>query len=181
MFPKNFENFQQHILASKETIEAAIREKKEAAKKAEKIISENELVLEILEGLLTSWKETDPGKNCDVFFFLDLKQETRVVVRELLPADTKICKSPKEWNIYKQKIGRYEKYDRIPIWYPVVSLSEVAHGKCDKCGSSEPIVEHYVQTYDSAEADNWLKEKIVLCMKCNKTTMISRENSSYRF
>ncbi|MEI6296426.1 MAG: hypothetical protein WCO84_02135 [bacterium] len=180
MFPKELKKFQECILVSKEAVESTIKERGEFVKKAKKVILRNRRISKILTGLLFSWKETDPGKSCDVFFFLDCKQEKRVVVREFLSVDD-ICKSQEEWREYEKNKSYYGKYDKVPIWYPVVSLTTIARDKCKKCGSMEPVVEHYVQTLDSPDGDNWLKEKIVFCVKCHKTTRLSRENSSNRF
>lgn len=147
----------------------------------EKEKEKNLEIKKIFKGLLVAWKHPDPGKYYDAFFFLNSKMK-RVVVQEFLPKGTKICHSSEEWEAYeKTRSWHGAEYNVVPYWYPVVSLSEVAKGVCPQCKLQEPNIEHYVQTDDSPEGDQWVKEYFILCIDCKATFVRKFQASSNRF
>lgn len=182
-FPASIEVLKNRIItaqnAAKTAKEEAARCEKEE-KKNQEIANINQEIANILNALLNSWNDSDPGKYKDSFFFLDANHQ-RVVVQEFLPDGTKICRSQKEWDEYSRTRQYGADYDRVPYWYPVVKLSEVGTAQCAQCKSPQPIIEHYVQTYDSPDSDEWLKEYFVFCLDCNSKTVIESRTSDHRF
>ena len=177
-FPKNIKALQTGIATRQNAAKAA----SDAASLLERQRKENQTIAEILNGLLTSWQDSDPGKYRDAYFFLDATLRKRVVVRTFLPEGTKIYQTRQEWDEYSQNRWRYRTNDYgVPYWYPVINLDVVGKGECSKCKSAQPVVEHYVQTDDSSDGDEWLKERFVLCLDCNSTTVLESKTSSSRF
>ena len=114
----------------------------------------------IFRGLQTSCRERDPGKYREALFLLS-PDGRRVVVRELLS-------SPESY------IARVE-------GYAVFQLRDVLIGRCDEGHERQPVVERYLQTYDSPHGDEWLKERLVVCLECHRVTTIWSKCLSNRF
>lgn len=177
-FPKNIKVRRSGI----DTKQRAAKAASDEVGRRERQHQENQEIAGILNGLLNSWCDSDPGKNRDVYFFLDPTLRQRVVVREFLPEDAKVYRTQREWNEYSRTRSWHgANYDGVPYWYPIVNLDAVGKGECSKCKSAQPAVEHYVQTYNSPEGDEWLKEFFVLCRDCNSKTIFKSETSDSRF
>lgn len=177
-FPRNIEMLRTGITTRQNVAKAANDE----ASRREQQRQANQAITKIMNGLLTSWRESDPGKYGDAYFFLGASLRQRVVVREFLPEDTKVYQTQKEWNEYNRTRSWHgANYDEVPYWYPVVNLDAVGKGECSKCKTAQPVVEHYAQTYDSPGGDEWLKEQFVLCLDCDSTTVLKSETSDSRF
>lgn len=176
-------------------LKSAITARQNAARRAEKNsvphekeIQKNETVAEknlaiarILKELAESWRQPDPGKYQDAFFFLDVTRK-RVVVQEFLARKTKRYRTREEWERFLGlRRCHTVPYDGVPYYYPVVGLSDVCKEPCAKCKSMRPVVERYVQTYDSPEGDDWLKEHLVVCLDCNLITTLESKTSDIRF
>jgi hypothetical protein len=176
-FPANIEALRSGIAKRQSVAKAASDEASHRKRQRQK----NQAIVEILSGLLDSWQDPDPGKYRDAYFFLDITLRQQVVVREFLSEDVKVYQTQKEWNEYNRTRSWHgANYDGVPYWYPVVNLNVVGRGECSKCKSAQPVIEHYVQTYDSPEGDAWLKEQFVLCLECNSTTTLKSETSDSR-
>lgn len=177
-FPTNIEVLKGSIAVRQDAAEKASQEAGRRKKERRK----NQEIAEILSGLLESWQDSDPGKYGDAFFFLNANLRRRVVVREFLADGVKVYRTRREWDKYdRTRSWHGAAYDGVPYWYPVVNLSDVGRGQCAKCKSPQPVVERYVQTYDSPEGDAWLKEHFVLCLDCNLTTTLKSRTSDDRF
>lgn len=133
----------------------------------------------VVQRLLSSWKDADPGKYGSAYFFVGKWNDAWVVVREFLPKGTIICTSQEEWRRYADSRSWWgSPYDKVRPSLPVVSLAEVKTESCPNCNEACPVVEHYVQTYDSAEGDNWLTERRVLCLDCKGAFLVSEPRNS---
>ncbi|OGZ42170.1 MAG: hypothetical protein A3C80_02015 [Candidatus Ryanbacteria bacterium RIFCSPHIGHO2_02_FULL_45_43] len=177
-FPTNIEVLKNSIATRRN----AARTASDEASHRERENQENQAIAEILNRLLSSWRDSDPGKYGDAFFFLDATLRKRVVVQEFLADGTKVYQTRQEWGEYdRTRSWEDAKYDGVPYWYSVVTLSDVGRGECLKCKSLQPVVEHYVQAYDSPEGDVWLKKHLVLCLDCNLTTTLESKTSDSRF
>ena len=154
MFPTDLKGMEKTIVARQRAAIAAEKNAKRFSGYAKK----HKEVLYILRSLTTSWKESDPGKYGDAYFFLESNSRRRVVVREFLAEDEKNSNG-----------------------FQVVDLSAVLKGKCSKCELPQPVIEHYVQVYDGPDGDEWLKEHLVLCLDCDLMTVIKSETSEDRF
>ncbi len=176
-FPENLEAMTEVIVARRNAAQKAII----AIEEAQRQTQTNQRITNILVKLCVSWQESDPGKNGAVYFFLGRARSERVVVREFLPEGTKICQTQKEWDNYSRTKSRHGANDQVPYWYPVVNLDAVGKDECSKCKTPQLLVEHYEQTYDSSDGDEWLKEHFVLCLDCNSTTVLKSETSNSRF
>lgn len=176
MFPADIEEVKSVIITRKDAIKMASCEIDRYQREKRK----NQAIAIILSGLLESWKYPDPGKNQDAFFFLDAILNERVVAREFLTDNTKVYQDRREWDKYVQIKSWHEHYNGVPPMYRIVSISAVGKSECSKCFAAQPVVEHYTQTYDSAEGDEWLREKFVLCVDCNLTTIVRSETSDLR-
>jgi thiol-disulfide isomerase/thioredoxin len=142
---------------------------------------QNQVIVDILNGLLDSWAYSDPGKYQDAYFFLDASLLRRVVVREFLTEGTKVY-TRQEWNERGLTAPSHgANYDAVPYRYPLVNLGVIGKSECPKCKTAQPVVEHYAQTYDSPEGDEWLREYLVLCLDCNLPTVLKSETSTHRF
>ncbi|OHA71226.1 MAG: hypothetical protein A3H01_00705 [Candidatus Wildermuthbacteria bacterium RIFCSPLOWO2_12_FULL_40_9] len=184
-FPTNIEALRANIEALRAVVatrQNAVKVASDEVVRQERRCQENQAIVEILNDLLNSWQDHDPGKNHDVYFFLDAYLRQRVVVREFLPDDAKVYQTRKEWEEYdRTRSWHGANYDGVPYWYPVVNLDAAGKSECSECKSVQPVVEHYVQTYDSPEGDEWLKEHLVLCLDCNSTTVFKSKTSDSRF
>ena len=132
-------------------LDAEVKERKEK-------ISFNRVAEGVINGLKNSWDVTDPGKYSDSYFFLSFDKWERVVVNSFLLPDA-----------------------NVPPTYKRVDYDEVAQCACPKCKALLPVVEHYVQTFDSPDGDEWLKREIVLCLDCKKIFELDRQVKDHRF
>ena len=106
----------------------------------------------VVKLLLTSWRDADAGKYGDAYFFVGQVNDAWVVVREFLPEGAPVCTDRGEWRRYVDSREWWRApFDRVRPGLPVVSLAEVKTYACPHWGEARPVVEHYVQTYDSAE------------------------------
>lgn len=131
----------------------------------------------ILAGLEDSWRSRDPGKYGHAYFFL--KNGKRVVLRELLAEDTRIFTDQKEWDNHSQQEKLSHVISAVPPFYSVVTLDEVDKRVCPKCSILHPVIEHYVQSYDSDSYDEWVKEQILICGIY--VVVLTSESRSHRF
>lgn len=132
--------------------------------------------------LLSSWRDADPGKYGSAYFFVGQANDVWVVVREFLSEGTPVCTDRGEWRRYVDSRKWWgAPFDRIRPSLPVVPLDQVKTEACPLCGQVQPVVERYVQTYDSAEGDNWLAERLVFCTDCKAASPVAQpRNSSVR-
>lgn len=181
-FPTTFENLRSHISekeAAAQTASNLARYHEGEVRRYGKEQEHHGTIVKILKGLLNSWRTPDPGKYGDVYFFIHSQQQ-RVVAREFLPPDVRIC-SHQEWQGYlRNRPSHSADYEMVPPQYPAVPFAEIDKRKCPKCKTLQPIVEHYVQVYDSPEGDEWLRERFILCLDCDQTTTIKSETSDVR-
>ncbi len=176
-FPASIKEIQDIIITREK---AAITAGDEASRlESERFL--NKEVAKTLNGLLNSWREVDPGKYRDAYFFLDSALRQRVVVREFLPEDVKVYKTQQEWNEYTMTRSLQADYDGVPYHYPIVSLDVVGRSECLSCKSTQPVVEHYKQTRGSPSGDEWLKRRLILCLDCNSIKVLNFEYSDGRF
>ena len=137
----------------------------------------------ILRRLRLSWQESDPGKSSDVYFFLT-KGGDWAIAKELLDPETEICKTDEQSAAYKKERERGwhgAKHTKVLQRYAVIPLSDALTAECPVCHLALPVIEHYAQTRDSPQGDNWLKERFLLCLNCDKWHKLKSENSQYRF
>lgn len=155
----------------------ASRDADEEARRNREIAQRKQHLSDILERLFVSWQDRDPGKSRSAYFFLDPEMRRWVVVREFLPEGVKVYQTREEWerrDKRKSELG-------VPYYYPVVSRAEIGMGKCPECNNDQPVIEHYVQTMDSPNGDEWLKERLILCLECGWVVQLSNETSENRF
>lgn len=179
IFPKNIEQFQ---LAKLKAAEMAAQTHRNANLLKKQADAYDEIMI-VLNGILTSWQEVDPGKSRGVYFFLSaVRPNDRVVVRELIQKSS-ICNTPKEWDNYRKnrEKGYWQPYEKVPYHYSVVYFDDVRKARCLNCKTQQPVIEHYVQTFDGPDGDEWLKEHFVLCLRCSVKTILSSETSCERF
>ena len=88
-------------------------------------------------GIFSSWREDDPGKHSDAFFFLDGAGE-RVIVEELLKGED-------------------------PRGFKAVPIKDLINGDCPSCGAKHPVIGRYFQEVDAPEGDRWKLEHLLLC------------------
>jgi hypothetical protein len=137
-----------------------------------------ELVRGILLKLANSWREYDPGKDEEAFFFLS-QDGQRAVVKECLPPDTQIFPGTiKEWGRRRQNPagGRFEE---VPPYYQVIDFRKVLTMKCPKCDQQVPVIETYLQTYDSPRGDTWAQDWIIV--HCGEEYLLHTEQQPGRF
>ena len=132
----------------------------------------HQFVVSVLEGLMRSWADVSPGKLSDAFFFIDESESRIVLVRDFLPPGTFVCGTRGEWNEYAEtKQSADERHARVPHWFKVVPLGEVARAECFKCHEPLPLIGRYADTYEGAEeGDTWAKERFTLCLSCEHIT-----------
>lgn len=180
-FPSNWEDMTCLIaagIAAAERDVAMINGQLEELRKLEKERDRKIDYVGVLNGLVDSWRDPDPGKHRDAYFFLD-ERDNRAVVSEFLPEGAE-CATKEEWEAYKNEKWWY-RYERLPFHYYVVSLAEVSLAVCTKCNCAQPVIEHYVQTRDSPEGDSWLKERLIFCFECNDVFLLNKEVENSRF
>lgn len=153
-----------------------------ALRRVEERMEAHQNFTDVVQRLLSSWKDADPGKYSSVYFFVGQASDSWVVIREFLPEGTPVCIDREEWRRYvNSRSWRNLPYDRVRPSLPVVLLVEVKTESCPHCGKARPVIEHYAQTCDSAEGDNWLTERLVLCTDCKVVLLVAEpENSSMR-
>jgi ribosomal protein S27AE len=176
-FPANLEELRTSLTSKQTAISAAKNEIDRLKRQCEK----DETMAGILKGLMESWKKPDPGKYGDAYFCLDSTLRHRVVVRQFLPEDVKIYRTPEEWFAYTRTIQRGEDYDGVSCWYQTTDIDAVAKDACPRCGQPQLVVEHYVEAYDSPECDEWLKRRLIVCFDCGLITELQEEKSESRF
>ncbi len=167
-----------------DTRRAAIRGIDEELKRLKEQRETNELMADVLEGLMESWKHPDPGKYKDAYFFLSSDLKKRVVVRQFLAPGTKIYQNAEEWRSYDwSRPSRHGSFyfDGVPFYYPIIDVNDAGKIECPTCGQPQLVVEHYVQTYDSPEGDVWLKRQLIVCLDCDKITIHEKAVSDSRF
>ena len=134
---------------------------------------------QVLTALDKSWKEHDPGKRDNAYFFLD--QEGKwAVVKELIPDGTKVIENWREWREYDTSERWWRPLELVSPRYRAIPLSEVLRGSCPVGHSGQPVVEHYVQAFDGPEGDSWLKERMVVCADCRNISLSEAQISSER-
>lgn len=136
-------------------------------------------VASVLRGLPNGWRQRDPGKYGVAYWFVG-EGARHVVVRDLLPDDVAIFEGDsKKWSRHLSELGYIKSLDAVPPHTSVVSLDEVAKAACPECGTEQPLIESYCQTFDSPDGDEWQKQRLVLC--CGKVQVISTETRGMRF
>lgn len=136
---------------------------------------------EVLDGLMRSWRDLDPGKYRPGYFFLNKNLE-RVVVKEMLGKGVEIFTDRKRWLQHRKKDDYYKlPYRHVPPHLKAISLGEIALVSCPRCESLVPHIEHYEQTIDTPEGDQWIKEYLAVCTHCKATTTLEQKTSPDRF
>lgn len=146
-------------------------------RKAKKL---KELII-LLQTLPESWRNRDPGKYGESYWFLD-NEGRWIVVHELLAQDVKIFSGTyKEWNKHLLDINfpYWQTFEEVPPYYQVISFSEVMRVPCSQCGKEQPLIESYHQTHDSPEGDTWERKRLVIC--CGDIQIIKHKTSNTRF
>lgn len=142
-------------------------------------LKNHENVSFVLSRLADSWQQPDPGKYEHAIFFLD-QDGHRVVVSELLPSGTKVMTEDERRKLWDSGSRPY-KYEQVPNSYRLVNLAEVAKKPCPECHQERPLAEHYVQTEDGPDGDEWKKEKLIVCLDCERITVLKSEHRENRF
>lgn len=136
---------------------------------------------EVLDGLIRSWRYPDPGKYRPGYFFLS-KNLGRVVVKEMLGESVEIFTDQKKWLRHRGNDDYYKlSYKHVPPSFKVISFKEIALTTCPRCESLVPHIEHYEQTINTPEGDEWLREYLAVCTHCNTITILDKTTSSDRF
>ena len=179
-FPRNIEDLKANLQAAIRSRNQAVTSLKNQISEVENQINQFQTMLTVLQRLADSWRDNDPGKYDDAYFFLN--GEDRVVVEEFLPEDAKTCGSKEEWVKYlNSREYRGKPYEVIPFGMRIMPISEVLCHPCPACSEEVPLVEHYVQAYDGPSGDLWVKELLALCAQCQKVFVVDKKSSRSRF
>jgi hypothetical protein len=139
-------------------------------------------IADVLQGLLRSWQERNPGKHGGAFFLIGIDLRSRVVAHQFVPKGTKVNMTSKEWKeLEKAKTSHDAPYQGVPPWYSVVSLSAVAKSECKWCKTELPIIESLEQTEGSWDGDTWVRERFVLCLDCDLKTLLQSRTADNPF
>jgi hypothetical protein len=160
MFPTNIEGIKESIASQLRKAEAAaakICRLKTEIEGQEEIAETSRDIAVILNGLVYSPHELDPGKYRDAYFFLIRTNGKRAAVENFFTGSKETCP------------------------YPVVRMLDIEMDRCDQCQTFRPVIERYVQTEDRPDGDEWLRERLILCLDCNHITIVNTENRSERF
>lgn len=117
----------------------------------------------ILTGVLTGWKEPDPGKDKPAYCFVE-GSEQAVAVKELL--------TPEEL------LQAAERHVRV------LPFESVQTGSCPECVPEKklPLIQKYEQIKDVLDGDMWAKSYFVVCPDCNAVYQIGKiDYNEHRF
>lgn len=187
-FPENpvaYDNIVAFWKKKEKTIQDIITQKRSELEEIQRQFGHNALILKTLDELRNSWRRRNlgwPGHWGGNFFLRHTCDSgfQRVVASELLPEGV-VCSSAKEWEEYKKTVIYPDKFQKVPFYFPVVKLSEIARGLCKECQTSQPMMENYFGSSDISEMDRWIRRRYVFCVSCGSFTEISSETSRSHF
>lgn len=165
-----FEMSQKDLAVAKETRD----KKKQELEQVERELKVAEFRQMSMRSLIDGWKINDPGKYQDAFFFLTQAGEW-AVVREFVAAGTKIY-TKEEWR--DLPYDKQKSPQGVPPHYKLIELKDALRISCPSCGEEHPAIEHYRQTGDSPEGDEWARSRIVLCPNDGKLFEVGRTEFS---
>lgn len=157
-----------------ESLERSTTELKDDIRKKSDDLAVRSFVAKALKGLREDWRQGDPGKYGQHWFFVKRYQ--------VVPASGQLARfdilefCERFWvrdlvsNLEAAEQGlpmtRYgsEPLKRIPV--PLGDFAEAKIGRCRACGKDSPIVGCYEQTEEGPDGDTWEIHLYALCLGC---------------